>query len=129
NWRSEDTFTTIQVNFHTRGEPSDSRVYYDVEPRNGDPAAYSFQAKGHFHFWEGADRAVHHVELTELTPGKTYYFIAGDPKSGYTSERKFKTLSPQAPTLRIVTGGDMGTGSQFETITRLAGQTNPDVVL
>jgi hypothetical protein len=129
NWRSEDTFTTIQVNYHTKGNFSQATVYYDTESRGGNPALYTYKTTGHTIKWPGTDRAVHHVELTSLTPGKPYYFITGDEKSGFTPERKFRTLDPMDSNLKIANGGDMGTGKRYATITELAATYDPDVVL
>ncbi len=129
NWRSEDTFTTIQVNYHTKGTFTESAVLYDTESRDGNPANYKLKATGRVVKWPGTDRAVHHVELTNLAPGKPYYFITGDAQSGYTPERKFKTLDPADASLRIVNGGDMGTGTTYENMTALAATYDPDVAL
>jgi hypothetical protein len=129
NWKSEDTATTIQVHYHTQGAFEESAVYYDTESRGGDASLYRFKATGTRHTWPGTERAVHHVELKELTPGQPYYFITGDATSGFTPERKFKTLDPESPRLRIANGGDMGTGELYAKITEIAASYSPDVAL
>lgn len=129
NWRSEDTSTTIQINYHTQGAYEESVVHYDTESRGGDPSLYRFKQVGRAVRWPGTERAVHHVELTGLAPGLPYYFVAGDSRSGFTAERKFKTLRRESAGLKIVNGGDMGTGSSYIEVTRRAAATDPDVAL
>ncbi|MFN7684215.1 MAG: fibronectin type III domain-containing protein [Oligoflexia bacterium] len=129
SWRSEDTATTLLVSYHTQGEFQESAVYYDTESRGGDPALYRFKKTGTSVSWPGTSRSVHHVELTDLDPGRPYFFITGDPQSGFTPERKFKTLRRNSAGLRIVNGGDMGTGSKYVEVTQQAAATNPDVAL
>ena len=51
---------------------------------------------------------VHRVVLEPLEPGLTYYFVVGDDATGYSPERKFRTLPGGDSPLRFVVGGDMG---------------------
>lgn len=108
-----DTGTTMTVNYHT-GTDSLSQVLYDLEPRHRTPEAYRFRAFGTSHrieglaSWPGGDRVIHTVELTGLTPGETYYFIAGSRKAGFTEEKAFRTIPDDGGPLRFVVGGDMG---------------------
>ena len=109
-----DPSTTVTVNFHTACPGHQSRVRFDTEPRGGVVEAYGLQSVGASHrvpglrLFPGADRTIHVVELTGLTPGQTYYFVAGDEETGYSDERKFRTLPLDGP-LRFITGGDLGT--------------------
>ncbi len=110
-----DTSTTITVNYHTASEGHPSLVFYDTVSRNGDPMAYRFRSSGASHsipgldFFVGAQRDVHVVEIGGLDPGTTYYFVAGDARTGFTEEKMFRTI-PANGAVNFVTGGDMGTG-------------------
>ncbi len=123
-----DTSRTITVNYQTL-EPTDaSTVLYDTKPRNGRPGEYRYTATGSVHQIPGlADgRKIHWVELRGLTPGKTYYFIAGDPRHGFTAERKFRTVPSGSQSVRFVTGGDMGVGPDVATLLQQAAKLSPD---
>jgi len=109
-WQGRDTSTNITVNYHVLTPDVESIVHYDTEPRNGDRAAYRFQAKGKAHEFKTPTetRWVHSVELTGLEPGGTYYFVVGARSEEYDREQKFKTLPRDGEPLRFITGGDMG---------------------
>lgn len=113
-WQN-DTSTTMTVNCHTHSDTGESTVHYDRRSRGGDIEKYKFMATGSSHHIpgldaiQGADRTIHIVELTGLTPGRDYYFVAGDPVTGYTAEKKFRTLPAGEESIRFVTGGDMST--------------------
>ena len=88
-----DTSTTMTINYQTPAESSVSQVRYDTVARS-DLESYRFSATGTAHKVPGmADgRAVRIVELSRLEPGTAYYFVAGDPQNGFSSERKFRTV-------------------------------------
>lgn len=128
-----DTGTTMTVNYHS-AEAGPSHVFFDTESQDGDPAAYRFVAEGTSHhvpflrLFEDADRPVHTVELTGLSPGETYFFVAGDEATGFSTEKKFRTISDNGA-LRIVSGGDIGTGSAVSGLFRHAAAQDPHVAL
>lgn len=110
-----DTSTTITVNFQTIGFRGESFVAFDTEARGGASALYARQAKGESSQIPGlSDRWIHRVELKGLLPGTTYHFVAGDPATGLSVERKFRTIPDQGSPLRFITGGDTG-GSEANT--------------
>ena len=123
-----DTSRTITVNYQTMGEAEASSVYYDTKPRMGNLASYKHQATGTHHQIDGlADgRTIHWVELKELKPGNTYYFVAGNAKNGFSEERKFQTVPAGHEKLRFVDGGDMGTGTALQPLMRLAALQEPN---
>src|SRR5438477_10369701 len=123
-----DTSTTITVNFQTIEEAQISEVYYDTKPRKGKIGEYRFHATGTRHKIDGLPdgRTIHWVELAQLEPGKTYYFVAGDPKNGFTPERKFRTIPDGDQKLRFVDGGDMGTGPALPILLKHAAQQEPN---
>jgi hypothetical protein len=123
-----NTSRTMTVNYQTFGPPVASMVCYDTKPRSGRAAEYRFMAVGNSHQVAGleGDRKIHWVELENLTPGQTYYFVAGDPKHGFTDERKFRTLPSGSQKLRFVTGGDMGVGPAVAQLLHQAAQLSPD---
>ncbi len=126
-WQN-DTSTTMTVNFITSSPISQSEVLYDVVSRQSDAAAYGSKANGESHFIKGLESGpqVHWVELTGLDPGQTYYFVAGSPESGYSRERKFRTIPRDGSPLRFVTGGDMGVGDEVPELLRHAAAREPD---
>ncbi|MCG8603990.1 DNRLRE domain-containing protein, partial [bacterium] len=119
----------MTVNYQTIGTTDQSIVYYDTVPRNGDLSTYSFQTKGDSHKINGLDiyteRTIHTVELTDLIPGQTYYFVAGDPEIGLSDEKKFRTIPENNGALRFVTGGDMSTSSKVPALLMHAAEQNP----
>ncbi len=129
SWSTPDTSTTMTVHYHTVTPYDGSHVYYDRVSRDGDPAAYAFRASG----WErpvpGADRSVHVVELSGLEPGATYYFVAGDPLSGFSAERRFRTVPDDGSPITFVVGGDMSTGFLARWTSRRAARERPSFVL
>jgi hypothetical protein len=128
-WSDEDTSTTMTVNYHTRGPSSGSNVYYDTQPRHGEIAAYAGHARGFERSIEGVDRTVHVVPLSRLSPGTTYWFVAGDPSAGFTSERSFRTLPGDDAPITFVAGGDMSTGLLPRLTSWQAARTDPDFAL
>jgi len=124
---------SMLVNYHTRQgkrqAPPVSQVYYDTVSRAGVTMAYRFKSThAERNDLEGANRSVHHVELTGLLSNTTYYFKVGDGSTG--EEFKFKTLPADPRPLRFVTGGDMGVSlRKLEPILKVAAATDPMVAL
>ena len=123
-----DTSRTMTVNYQTFGPPEASTVCYDMKPRGGRHGEYRYMAVGNSHqLADLADeRKIHWVELENLAPGETYYFIAGDPRHGFTAERKFRTMPADSQKLRFVTGGDMGVGPAVADLLQHAAKLAPD---
>jgi len=123
-----DTSTTITVNYQTMEEAETSAVYYDTKPRKEKISDYRFHATGTRHKIEGLEdgRTIHWAELTQLKPGNTYYFVAGDAKNGFTAERKFQTIPDGHQKLRFVDGGDMGTGQALPVLLQQAARQEPN---
>src|SRR6266850_5141060 len=123
-----DTSTSITVNYQTMEAADKSVVYYDTKRREGKISEYRSSASGIRHKIDGLEdgRTIHWVELKALEPGQTYYFVAGDPKSGFTTERKFQTIPDGDQKLRFVVGGDMGTSPAMPVLLRQAARQEPD---
>ena len=128
-WSDEDTSTTMTVNYHTRGHFQGTHVYYDIRPRHGELASYSSHARGFERRIAGVDRTVHVVPLTRLLPGATYWFVAGDPTSGFSEERSFRTLPDDGSPVSFVAGGDMSTGWLPRLTSWQAARTDPSFAL
>jgi hypothetical protein len=128
-WSDEDTSTTMTVSYHTRGASSGSAVHYDTQPRGGEPGRYAMRAGGFERTIPGVAATVHVVPLTGLRPGTTYWFVAGDPVSGFSREESFRTLPADGSPVSFVTGGDMATGWWPRLTSRQAARTNPDFAL
>jgi hypothetical protein len=88
-----------------------ARVRYDRVSRGGVSSSYVWQASGAPRTIPGlTDRVIYQIELTGLVPGASYHFVTGNSEIGYSTERSFRTLSATSGNLRVVVGGDMGTG-------------------
>ena len=122
-----DTSTTITVYYHTDAAADDSTVRYDEQPRGGRLDDYTFTAQGRRHQIEGlADgRTIHVVELSDLKPAATYYFVAGDLENGFSNERRFRTIPNDGQPVRFVVGGDMGILPDVGELMAQAGATDP----
>lgn len=125
-WHQEDTSTTMTVVYHhTDHDFEESQVFYDTESRGGSPSEYRLTKKGYARNIDGLSRRVHFVELTELVPNQTYYFIAGDSKNGFSPERKFRTIPSDNSPIKFVTGGDIGLDPQVLALHHQAARTEP----
>ena len=122
-----DTSRTMTVNYQTLESSGASTVYFDTKPQNGEPSEYRYMAIGRSHQIPELEdgRKVHWVELEKLSPGQAYYFIAGDPQTGFTKERKFRTVTDGSEKLRFVTGGDMGTSADLAALLQQSAKLSP----
>lgn len=124
-----DTSTTMTVNYQTGVPAGKSEVSYDTESHGGDPSAYKFHATGSAHEVAGlnayVEREVHWVPLTHLSPGQTYYFVAGDPATGVSTEMKFQTIPSGDAAIRFTVGGDMDTIPAVAKLHRQAARQSP----
>ncbi|MBI1319990.1 MAG: hypothetical protein GC168_13760 [Candidatus Hydrogenedens sp.] len=128
-----DTGTTMTVNYHTGATAGLSKVYYDTVSHGGDYTAYANVATGSSHQVPGLNtyvtRNIHWVELTGLTPGETYYCVAGDPAVALTGEIKFRTIRSGDVPITFTQGGDMGTSSAVGQLMAAAAQLEPDFMV
>lgn len=129
-WRSPDTATTMTINFKLNDVPSAATVFYDTISHEGVLSSYQFKKPAQeqrvknlesFHFYQ--------VELTELQPATTYYYVMADEAGNVSLERKFRTLPNDKRKISFVTGGDMGTSGAFIPLLKLAGEQSPDFAL
>jgi acid phosphatase type 7 len=121
--------TSIDINVILPREQSGVAIYYDTEPRDGNPESYAFKsAAPHVQtMMELSDRRHLYVgALDDLRPGTTYYFVAGEDTYGLSRERKFRTLPGGDEPFRIVNGGDMGVSGAVIPLVQLAGKEDPD---
>lgn len=102
----DDTSTTMTVIFQTMSPAQNPTVYYGQKSATS-LGGYESTQKGRATKFPGLERWVHFVKLTDLEPGATYYFRAGDQSVGFSNERKFRTVPDTAEDIRFVTGGDM----------------------
>ena len=125
-----DTGTTMTVNTHTTNSAGKSQVYYDTDEGDGTPGSYRFRALGASHQIVGIEnRYIHVVELTDLEPGRAYYFVSGDNENGFSEERKFRTIASSDAPIRFVSGGDMGIGDRVNRMLRQAAAQKPHFAL
>jgi hypothetical protein len=97
---SDDPTTSIDINLFIKDKVPGVAVYFDTVSRTGDKGQYAHHVMAPYHqtVLEILDgRALYVADLKDLTPGATYYFVAGEEKYGYTKERSFRTLAGGAP--------------------------------
>jgi len=136
-WLS-DPAHTINVNWRTDRNYV-GEVHYDTESRGGAPGAYSLTTEGTGGVTTSKfEGYIHHVELTELEPDTTYYFICGNPDYGWSEELSFRTAPVERKNIRFVVGGDSRWETRYsypewpssrDTISQLMASYNPDFVL
>ncbi|KAG0623436.1 hypothetical protein M758_3G174500 [Ceratodon purpureus] len=107
-----------------------SGVYTDSA--NGTSEVYSqiYPFEGLLNYTSGI---IHHVRITGLKPGTTYFYRCGDPTlSAMSDEHAFKTLPAPGPSsypTRIAIIGDLGlTYNSTSTVDHMR-ENNPDLVL
>jgi hypothetical protein len=129
-WQNSDTATTITVTWQTRNIDSGDAVAYDIVSKGDNPQLHQYMVTGENHTYEGASGYIHDVELTNLEPNCTYYFVCGGAKGGFSDERSFRTASTQPASIRFVVGGDCRSNPTQRDIVSLAmSKFNPDFVL
>lgn len=109
-----DPSTTMSVHVQTRQRahsttPTISVVYDTVAA--GTPSDYRWRAPAsRVDAIEAVPgRIVHSVELTDLLPGRRYYYRVLSSMDAASTVRHFRTISASSEPLRFVVGGDMGT--------------------
>ncbi len=95
-WAADDVYRSMAVSWYTEVE-DDAIVYYDTQKRDK-AQDFSFSAKGTAKRVRAGDDVVfknvyHRVNLTNLKPATTYYFVCGGPK-GWSDVKQFRTLDP-----------------------------------
>jgi hypothetical protein len=127
----EEGSTEMGVHWHTMAQAGASRVHYDTVSHGGAIDAYAHEAEAERRNIEGLPdgRQIHGALLTELEPGTVYYFVAGDPQTGYSREKSFRTPPGPGEPMRFVIGGDIGVRRAASRLTRLAAQYDPAFVV
>ncbi|HNT88850.1 MAG TPA: metallophosphoesterase family protein, partial [Candidatus Hydrogenedentes bacterium] len=106
-------------------------VYYDTAPHGQDFEAYRFRAAAAPHRVPGIEdkRAVYSVELANLEPGSTYYFIYGVEGRRFSAPQQFRTVPNDGSPVRFVVGGDVSVHPRARRLLRQAAATDPDFVV
>lgn len=129
-WQHSNMSSTITVTWQTRDLDSGNVVAYDNISRSGNFSLYRWIATGTVHTYAGASGYIHDVELTELKPNLTYYFICGGDIGGYSDERLFRTAPIQHSHLRFIVGGDCRSNPfQRDEVSKAMSKFDPDFVL
>ena len=123
-WEHIDTSHNMTINYIPENLSQTAMVFYDIKSGNGDPDNYHYRKQGQIRTYPGVDFNVHSTHLGNLDPEKTYYFIVGDKNTGYSKERKFRTVTERG-TIRFISGGDAGVSEIFEEVCRIAAKSNP----
>lgn len=74
-------------------------------------------------------RYVHRVELTDLEPGRPYWFVVGDSVSGFSPEWDFRTIPDTDEPLRFIAAGDTGVKALSQQLQAVAAAEEPLFVL
>jgi len=129
-WNQNDTASTIVVTWKTTTDNAGDIVRYDTKSGSGDPSQYLSGKTGSNHTFSGAGGYIHDVELTDLSPNKTYYFICGGDNGGWSDERKFQTGPDHRTSITFVAGGDSRANpSARDAVSRAMAKFNPSFVL
>ena len=104
-WNDSDASHTMTITWQTNTPSSGNLVLYDTVPR-GSIEEYTYQEEGTNHTYRYASGHIHVVELTDLAPDTTYYFVCGGSEGGYSEERSFHTAPAIPSKIRFVIGGD-----------------------
>lgn len=125
-----DTSTTMIIHVHSLAPVDEIDLYYDEQPQEGIASNYRHKItqKG-VPFLRGAQkRFLYHIELTNLRPGGSYYFMIGDQRNGFTSEKKFKTIPLDVDHYRFVEGGDWESTPSASAVAKCAASYDPMAV-
>lgn len=95
----------MTITWQTTTPSSGNFVFYDIAPRSS-VEDYAYQEEGTNHTYRYASGHIHVVELTDLAPDTTYYFICGGSEGGYSQERSFHTAPAIPSEIRFIAGGD-----------------------
>lgn len=119
-WQS-DPATTMTVNVQTE-EPAAVEVRYGTKS-----GTYRHSASGGAYRLEKLPtvRFARAVELVDMEPATTYYFIAGDSSTGYSAEHTFVTVPDHDRPIRCVVVGDMGVSERVERLEVVAANVEP----
>ena len=129
-WQHEDTSRTMAVNFLHLGRTLDDPVVrYAADTRPADAAGASDRVAAWPSTLSGMPCKVFHADLTGLLPATSYRFTIEDAGGYHSEERRFRTLPDDDRPLRIVVGGDMGTGWAETRLVRRAAGCHPDAAL
>ncbi len=123
-WDNEDTSHTMTINYLSSEPSQKAIVYYDIAPQGGQPEKYRYKMQGEIRTYPGINFSVHSVHLENLDPEEDYYFIAGDKTTGFSNERKFRTV-PENGRIHFISGGDASVSENFKALCKIAAQDNP----
>nr|MDO8083157.1 fibronectin type III domain-containing protein [Candidatus Freyarchaeota archaeon] len=100
--------STITIMWQSVTSTAGDTVLYDTVSHGGNPSLYPNSTIGSNFTYSGASGYIHQVELTDLIPDTTYYFICGGA-GNYSGERSFKTAPSSVSDFKFVAGGDSRT--------------------
>ena len=102
-WSTNDVYHTITVSWWTPSSGGDL-VSYDKISYDGRVSGYVSRIEGVHNAIRGFNGWYHHVELTGLEPGTTYFFVCGGPVT-WSEEYSFRTIGNDEQ-VSFVLGGD-----------------------
>jgi len=127
-WQSDDTAHTMVVSWKTSQDVGGA-VYYDTVSGDATPSGYRFSVEDVSHSSDDTNDYYHDSEITGLEPDTVYYYICGNPETGFSEERSFKTLSLVRDNLRFVVGGDSRSNPELrDLVSSVMAQYGPEIV-
>ncbi|MFX0133168.1 MAG: metallophosphoesterase [Candidatus Hodarchaeota archaeon] len=105
-WSDINASITITMTWRT-DETNISAIRYDITSKGGDAALYSSEKTINGTIFSGS--YLYTVNLSNLQPNTTYYFVCGSDEGGWTDEIKFRTPDLQPKEIIFIAGGDSRT--------------------
>lgn len=126
-----DPHNSVTINVHNLSSDPNLYIFYDLKSQGGKVWKYRHRvlSKGKKSLPLPDGRFLHHVELKNLAPNTTYYFVVGNKKGGYSEEKIFTSLPVDSDYFHFVQGGDWELTPLSCDIAKRAAAQNPMAVL
>lgn len=95
--------TTMTVMWQTEGETKTTTLQY------GDTQKLGKEVTGTTETYPAATGIIHKVDITKLSPSKTYYYKVGDKEAGWSGTFSFKTAPAKPENFTFAAMGDVDT--------------------
>ena len=123
-WQYDPT-SSMTIDWHTLPQHGEYHVQSVVHFKEVGADSWR-KVNGTYHQFPHSRRHIHRVTLRHLEPGTTYRFRFGYETDSYLFETMPEDLSEP---LRFATGGDTGTGEDFERMNRAVMEYDIDFIL
>jgi len=128
-WKDGDASHTMTITWQTTKPSSGDFVLYDTVPHRS-VSEYAYQERGTNYTYRSASGYIHLVELTDLAPDTTYYFVCGGSEGGYSQERIFHSAPAFPSKIRFIVGGDSRTQPAIrDNVSKAAANLDPAFII